>query len=113
MDSDLDELVTAMNDYEWENPIMPGDMMMQALGFLIVLFFGRVFSDVLETEKNFAEIIDIINESMIITGTDDENLKIAVFHQHEMDSLRLSDRDGLKTEIRKTINDRRRIDGLG
>lgn len=76
MDSDLDELVKAMNDYEWENPIMPGDMMMQALGFLIILFFGRVFSDVLETEKNFAEIIDIINESMIITGTDDENLNL-------------------------------------
>jgi hypothetical protein len=73
MDSDLEDMVKAMNDYEWENPVMAGDMMMQALGFLILLFFGKVFSDVLETEKNFAEIIDIINESMIITGTEDEN----------------------------------------
>lgn len=71
---DSDEMLKAINDYEWENPVMAGDMMMQALGFLVILLLGKVVGDVLETEKNFAEIIDIINESMIITGTDDENL---------------------------------------
>ena len=53
---------------------MAGDMMMSAMGALVVLFFGTVVGDVMQTEKNFAEIIDIINECMVITGTNDENL---------------------------------------
>lgn len=70
---DSDEMFKAINDYEWENPVMAGDMMMQALGLLFLLFLGKIVGDVLETEQNFNEIIDILNESMIITGTDDEN----------------------------------------
>lgn len=70
---DSDEMLKALNDYEWENPVMAGDMMMQALGFAFLLFLGKIVGDVLETEENFNEIIDILNESMVITGTDDEN----------------------------------------
>ena len=73
---DTDEMLRAANDYEWENPVMAGDMMMQALGFLGVLFFGKIVGDVFDTEQNFAEIIDILNETMIITGTDEKNPKL-------------------------------------
>ena len=73
---DTDEMIKALNDYEWENPIMAGDMMMQALTFLTVFFFGKVVGDVLATEKNFAEIIDILNESMVITGTDSAKMNL-------------------------------------
>ena len=71
-----DEVLRALNDYEWENPIMAGDMMMQAMGCVALVFCGTIVGDVVQTEKNFAEIIDILNESMIITGTDNEDLNL-------------------------------------
>lgn len=65
---DANDMAKVANDYEWEHPLMAGDMMIQAFGLILFLFFGKVFGDVMRSEMNFGEIIDIVNESMVIEG---------------------------------------------
>jgi hypothetical protein len=67
------DVIKAINKYEWENPIMPGDIMMGAFAITVLLTFGYIFIDVMQSEKNFADIIDIINESLVISGSDDKS----------------------------------------
>jgi hypothetical protein len=47
---------------------MAGDTMMQLGALGLFLFVSKVFGDVMRSEMNFAEIIEIINESMVIDG---------------------------------------------
>ena len=67
------ETMKAISDFEWDNPIRTGDVLMYAFGFFFVFLAGNVIGKVIESDKNFNEIIDIINEAIIIKGTDDEN----------------------------------------
>ena len=64
------DVINAINKYEWENPIMAGDMLITAFVISALLTFGYILIDVMQSEKNFAEIIDIINESLVISGNE-------------------------------------------
>lgn len=37
---------------------------------LLLIFFAKVAGSVIETEKNFGEIIEIINDTMVIEGAE-------------------------------------------
>ena len=74
----------------------------------MVLEILRVQRGVMETEKNFAEIIEIINESMVIKGeeelSDDDKKSDTSIQNVNFDSmnmgLALSAEDGTKKEFR-------------
>ena len=77
-------------------------------GVALALFLAKVASGVMETEKNFAEIIEIINESMVIKGeeelSDDDKKSDTSIQNVNFDSmnmgLALSAEDGTKKEFR-------------
>ena len=52
---------------------MPGDVFMMGFVFAFLLTFGKILVDVLRQEKNFAEIIEIINDSLVISSDGDKN----------------------------------------
>ena len=62
-----------VNRYEWENPIMPGDVFMMGFVLAFLFTFGKILVDVLRQEKNFAEIIDIINDSLVISSEGEQS----------------------------------------
>ena len=52
---------------------MPGDVFMMGFVFAFLFTFGKILVDVLRQEKNFAEIIEIINDSLVISSDGDQN----------------------------------------
>lgn len=72
------DFVKTASDYEWDHPQSAGDIIMKIGGIALVLFISKVAGGVMQTEKNFGEIIEIINESMVIKGAEEDQDKYKI-----------------------------------